>query len=191
MQQRRQHHQHLLVFPHSLRRSRTATHFGRASLNGSHIKHKTRRKRRTRCTYLRAAGGKAGNMVSLPIFLVVPEGHIIPCPTNGLLARCNMQLSATEFCHSIDESQLYSTATLRNGNFFGYIMHWGLHRAAVQCRDSIIIRSAIHVGQPNDVGPMTLSAPIHSQCDPHHVWAAELSRWAGRSRRSQALPSSL
>jgi hypothetical protein len=77
-------------------------------------------------------------MVSLPIFLVVPEGHIIPCPTNGLLARCNMQLSATEFCHSIAESQLYSTATLRNGNFFGYIMHWGLHRAAVQCRDSII-----------------------------------------------------
>jgi hypothetical protein len=87
-------------------------------------------------------------------------------PNQRLASTMQYATFSAKFCHSIAENQLYSTATLRNGNFFGCCVHWSVHRAAVQCRDSIIIRSVIHILQPNDVEPMTLSAPIHSQRDP-------------------------
>jgi hypothetical protein len=90
----KQQRQHLGEFPHPPLRSRTATHVRCASPSGSHIERETRRKRQTRCTSFRAAGGRRETWPPYIFFLVVPEWHITLCLTNGLLARCIMQLPA-------------------------------------------------------------------------------------------------
>lgn len=114
----------LFETPHPSRRSRTATHVGSASLDGSHVEHKTRRKRRTRCTLFRALQADGG-IHGLPTnFLVVPGWHIISMPNQRLASTMQYATLSSESCHSNAESQLYSTATLRNGNFFGEIVHW-------------------------------------------------------------------
>ena len=107
-------------------------------------------------------------MVSLPIFLVVPEWHITQCPTNGLLARCIQRelLSLLSPRANFIRLPLCGMVTSLDTACIGACIG-----PQCKCRDSIIIRSAIHVLQPNDMGPMALSAPIHSQRDPHHVWA--------------------
>jgi hypothetical protein len=63
-------------------------------------------------------------------------------PNQRLASTMQYATFSAEFCHSTAESLLYSTTTLRNGNFFGNMVHWSMHRAAVQCRDSIIYQIA-------------------------------------------------